>query len=149
MVKADANIYVYTFDNRDSLKQAIATQVVVALKLKRGPLPLQLVGELQNVLRRKLKAPPAFAAAEALELMRNHEVFGYPEAAVMRALKEAARGRLGYWDALMLAAAAEAGCTSMLSEDMQNGATLFGLEIVSPFSPAGVSARASELLGLA
>ena len=49
----------------------------------------------------------------------------------------------------MLASAAETGCTVMLSEDMQNGATLAGLEIVNPFAANGVSRRAAELLDLA
>ena len=60
-----------------------------------------------------------------------------------------AAGRLSYWDALMLASAAEVGCTIMLSEDMQDGATLLGLEIVNPFGPDGVSRRAAALLDLA
>ena len=146
---ADTNIYVYTFDNRETLKQTIAARVAVALRRRRGPLALQLIGEFQNAMRRKLKAPPAFAAAEALELFRNHVVFGFSEAAVVLALREAASGRLSYWDALMLASAAEAGCTVMLSEDMRDGAHVFGLEIVNPFGKDGLSARAAELLGLA
>ena len=145
---ADSNVYVYTQDNRFPQKQAIAGRVATALRSRRGPLPLQVVGEFQNAMRRKLKAPPAFAAAQAIELIRNHVVFGYSESAAVLALNEAAHGRLSYWDALMLASAAEAGCTAMLSEDMQDGARIFGLEIVNPFGPAGVAARAAELLDL-
>ncbi len=49
----------------------------------------------------------------------------------------------------MLASARTAGCTVMISEDMQDGATLLGLEIVNPFGANGPSPRATELLGLA
>ena len=146
---ADTNIYVYALDRRDPLKQKIAIEVTAALKTLGGLLPLQLIGEFHNVLRRKLKAPALFAASEALALITSHQTFAYSEAAATLALNEAAHRRLSYWDALMLASAAEAGCTVMLSEDMQDGATIFGLEIVNPFGAAGVSLRAAKLLDLA
>ena len=47
----------------------------------------------------------------------------------------------------MLVSAAEAGCTAMLSEDMQDGAVLHGVEIVNPFDMGGMSPRAAERLG--
>ncbi len=145
---ADTNIYVYTLDKRDLVKQRIAIEVAAALRVQGAMLPLQLIGEFQHVLRRKLKAPAAFAASEGLALITSHRTFAYTEAAAILALNEAAHGRLGYWDALMLASAAEAGCTAMLSEDMQDGARIFGLEIVNPFAAHGVSIRAAELLNL-
>ena len=59
-----------------------------------------------------------------------------------------ASGRLSYWDALMLASAREVGCTTFISEDLQDGARLFGLEIVNPFGATGPSSRVCELLEL-
>ncbi len=59
-----------------------------------------------------------------------------------------ATGRLSYWDALMLASAREAGCSAFISEDLQDGARLFGMEIVNPFGAQGPSPRAIELLDL-
>lgn len=38
------------------------------------------------------------------------------------------------WDAVMVAAAAEAGCRLLLSEDMQDGFTWRGLTITNPFA---------------
>ena len=47
------------------------------------------------------------------------------------------------------APAAEAGCTLILTEDLQDGSILNGVEIHNPFDPAGgLTARASVLLGL-
>ena len=149
MITADTNIYVYSADRRYPTKQAIAQRIVERLRGMDGPPALQLVGEFQNVLQRKLRAPPAYAAALGFELLTHHTMFANTEAAVVLALEETGRGRLSYWDALMLASAAEAGCTVMLSEDMQDGAVLFGLEIVNPFAAGGLSARAAELPALA
>jgi predicted nucleic acid-binding protein len=63
-------------------------------------------------------------------------------------LAQSAAGRLSYWDALLLASCAQAGLTVLLSEDMQDGFKLGGVEVVNPFGPSGLSARAREVLGL-
>jgi len=42
--------------------------------------------------------------------------------------------QLGIWDAVILSAAAQAGCRLLLSEDLQEGFTSAGLTVVNPFS---------------
>src|SRR3546814_10218615 len=42
--------------------------------------------------------------------------------------------KLQYWDALIVTAAADAGCTLLLSEDRQHGFVTRGLTIVNPFA---------------
>lgn len=42
--------------------------------------------------------------------------------------------RLQFWDALIVSAAAEAGCTLLLSEDMQHGFIVRGLTILNPLA---------------
>ncbi len=41
---------------------------------------------------------------------------------------------LSYWDSLVVAAALEAGCQTLLSEDMQHQQNLSGLTVVNPFA---------------
>ena len=41
---------------------------------------------------------------------------------------------LSIWDAVIIAAAAEAGCRLLLSEDMRDGFTWHGVTIVNPFA---------------
>ena len=63
--------------------------------------------------------------------------------------RDAVAGRASYWDALLIATAAEAGCTLILTEDLQDGTKLAGVEIHNPFDPGGgLTARARRLLGL-
>ncbi len=47
--------------------------------------------------------------------------------------------------ALIVASALEAGCSHLLSEDLQDGQSLDGLVVVSPFAhePDGILARTS------
>jgi hypothetical protein len=44
--------------------------------------------------------------------------------------------QLGIWDAVILSAAAQAGCRVLLSEDLQHGFTWGGVTIVNPFVEA-------------
>jgi predicted nucleic acid-binding protein len=46
----------------------------------------------------------------------------------------AAQHQLGIWDSVILAAAADAGCRLLLSEDMQDGFTWNGVTIANPFA---------------
>ncbi len=68
--------------------------------------------------------------------------------AIRAALACSGAGRASYWDALLIATAAEAGCTVMLTEDMADGSTLHGVRIMNPFIgdalPAAVLALLSE-----
>jgi predicted nucleic acid-binding protein len=48
----------------------------------------------------------------------------------------AADHRLGIWDSVIFAAAAEAGCRLLLSEDLQEGFTWRGVTVTNPFAPA-------------
>lgn len=41
---------------------------------------------------------------------------------------------LSFWDALIVRAALAAGCTRLLSEDLQAGRRFDGLEVVNPFA---------------
>jgi predicted nucleic acid-binding protein len=43
------------------------------------------------------------------------------------------RYRLSYWDALIVAAAKVASCRYLLTEDLQTGQKLDGIEVVNPF----------------
>ena len=42
---------------------------------------------------------------------------------------------MAIWDAVMLSAAAEAGCRLLLSEDFQEGFTWRGVSVTNPFAP--------------
>jgi predicted nucleic acid-binding protein len=149
VITADTNVFVYTVDPRDPFKRDSAQRVVDALEGARGRIALQVTGEFQNVVRRKLKMPRPLAARLASEILEGFETFPATRPAARAALDEMAAGRLSYWDALMLASAAEVGCTAMPTEDLQDGAPLFGLEIVNPFAAAGISPRAAQLLEIA
>ena len=148
MISADTNVFVYASDPRDPARRAVADRIIDALGRVGGAIGLQVIGELQNALRRRVRTPPLVAYQAAHNLLLRFQTFAYDERAVELALQDATIGRLGYWDALLLAAADAAGVTVMLSQDMQDGFVYRGLEVVNPFGPAGPTDRVRQLLGL-
>jgi predicted nucleic acid-binding protein len=148
MITADTNVFVYLWDNSAPEKTAVALQLTAALGDGNSAIGLQVVGELQNVLRRKLKQPPWEAAQNARNLLTTFETFVASEANANEALALMSAGRMSYWDALLVTSARDAGCTTFLTEDMADGMRLGALEIINPFGSDGLSDRALALLKL-
>jgi len=148
MISADTNLFVYLWDLRDPAKNETAKAIVEAISGRRAIVGLQVVGEFQSALRRRLRLPVRAAVQSAQNLLTEFSTFAYDETSVETALIEASAGRLSYWDALLLAAADRAGVKTMLSEDMSDGLTFGGLEVVNPFGPDGPSERVRQVLKL-
>ena len=97
--------------------------------------PTQALGELFVVLSRS--GHTREAARDIVVRMRS--AFAHADsssATLLSALDAAAAHRLQLWDAIVLTAAAEAGCAMLLSEDMSPGFTWRGATIVNPFAPS-------------
>ena len=144
----DTNILVYSVDSLAGYRQAVATQIMLQAPAAGCVLMLQAISEFYAVAARKGKMPPSAAASQAEDWLSLFPSFGVSQTAVRSAMRCATDGRASYWDALLVATASEAGCTAILSEDMANGATLFGVRIINPFAGAALSKPAAELLGL-
>ena len=80
----------------------------------------QVFLELFNVLTRKAKLPRS-EAFRRIAVLRNK-------------VELASRHQLQIFDAVILAAAAEAGCDVLMSEDMQAGFAWRGVTVVNPFA---------------
>ncbi len=144
----DTSLLVYAVDVREGRKREFAAQIIEAAATRDCPLALQVVGEFYAAATAKLKLSAKDAAARAEQLMTAFETFGYSVHAVRAALEEAPRGRFSYWDSVLLAAAAEAGCTTIFSEDMADGARFGSIAVANPFGRDGLTARAKAVLGL-
>ncbi len=68
------------------------------------------------------------------------------EAALAAAMRASAARRFSFWDAMLLAAAGEAGCAAIVSEDMARGAELAGVRVVPAFDGSDPHADALALL---
>jgi predicted nucleic acid-binding protein len=130
----DTNILIYAEGFNDRPRVARARQIRGALGEDRIVLPSQVIGELFNALTRKLGVPRSRARDICLEWCSTTSFRLVDAACWDGALTLAATHGLQFWDALILATAAEAGCALLLSEDMQDGFVHRGVTIANPFA---------------
>jgi predicted nucleic acid-binding protein len=132
----DSNLFVYLFDETAPAKQQRADALIrTALEEQTGCISFQVVQETLNVLTRKLARPLTPADAEVfmqLILMPLWTVM--PSAALYsKAIELQGRSAIGFYDALIVAAALQAGSTRLLSEDLQHGQMFGALRVENPF----------------
>jgi predicted nucleic acid-binding protein len=137
-VALDSNILVYlagvSRTSADDPKVEKVRELVARLSsLVSLVAPAQTLGELFVVLRRSGASAP-----EAREiLLEFSEAFGTAatEARTMAAATDlVVDHKLQFWDALIVTAAADAGCLVLLSEDMQDGFVTRGMTISNPLA---------------
>lgn len=95
--------------------------------------PTQALGELFVVLR-KAKTDAVDARQIVNHFASEFVTATTDELSLGRALDLAVDHRLQFWDALILTAAVDAGCSLLLSEDMQDGFVVAGLTVVNPLA---------------
>jgi predicted nucleic acid-binding protein len=124
----DTNVLVYAFSDgpkREPAREALAVGGVISA---------QVLNEFTNVSRRKQKREWAeIEAALAVVRARFPEVVPLTAETHAAALALARDHGFPFYDALILAAAIEAGCDTLYSEDMQDGRAIGGLTIRNPF----------------
>ncbi len=125
----DTNVLLYLF-SADAAKADRAEQAVGA----GGVISVQVLNEFASVATRKLSMSIA-EAQEALAVIRaNCTVVPLTEQTHDLGMALAADHALSIYDAMILAAALQAGCSDLLSEDMQHSQRIAGrLTIRNPF----------------
>jgi predicted nucleic acid-binding protein len=146
----DTNLLVYSIDNKSEERHRLAREIVDHAVERDCWLTLQALGEFYVAATRKGITPPAEAAAQVVDWLELFPSAAASAAAIRVASTLAAAGQASYWDALLVATAAEAGCDLILTEDMAHGSTLSGVRIHHPFATTGeLTALTRRLLGFA
>lgn len=132
----DTNIFIYLFDETDEHKRTTAERLIQkALETRNACISHQVVQETLNVVTRKLPFPMSAENAQRfLEqiLIPLWRVMPSP-ALYRRGLDFQSRYGFSFYDALIIAAAIETGCTRLYTEDLQHGQKIDGLVIENPF----------------
>jgi predicted nucleic acid-binding protein len=126
-------VFLYAVDEGNPRKQEAARNWRSELwKSRRGRVSFQVLGEFYVNAVRKRPAAREEARAEVRDLLAWNPVVA--DAALLeRGWKLQDRYGLSYWDALIVAAAKAASCRYLLTEDLQAGQKLDGIEVVNPF----------------
>jgi predicted nucleic acid-binding protein len=127
----DTNVLVYAV-SKDDARSAKAIELVAAGAI----ISVQVLNEFVAVARKLGWTWPDIT--DALTAFRElcSEPLPISVGTHEAALEIAVRDGVGFYDALIVASALEAGCTTLFSEDMQDGRTIDGrLAIRNPFAP--------------
>ncbi|MBV5273336.1 MAG: PIN domain-containing protein [Lamprocystis purpurea] len=132
----DSNVFLYAFDRKDPRKRTIAKELIRE-GLQRGDAAIshQVVQETLNVLTGKLKAAAGPDEARRFlhaVLIPFWRVMPTPEF-FQRGIAVQERYGFHFYDSLIVAAALEAGCARLLSEDLQHGQRIETLTVENPF----------------
>src|SRR5580658_7460355 len=132
----DTNIFVYSFDPNALSKSRRAAQLIQqALSTGKGIVSYQVVQEFLNVAFRRFTHPMTPVDAEEylkavfVPMLNIHS----SQALYYAALNLRANNRLSWYDSLIIAAAIQAQCKVLLTEDLQHGRKFGDLRIENPF----------------
>jgi predicted nucleic acid-binding protein len=133
MVFFDTNIFVYAVSTagEDREKRRIARMLLAEEEFA---LSLQVVQEFINTCLNKGRLGQSREAiAETVELLLAYPCHASSHAFIRHAFALHGRYRISYWDAAILAAAAELGCTKLYTEDLNHGQTYESVQVINPF----------------
>lgn len=129
----DSNVLVYAEDAAHPEKQAKAISLIVGLAGQRSAVvSLQVLGEYFNAVTRKLHLDVEIARSQ-VEFYTQFQVVEPTVTDVLGAIDLHRLFGMSYWDSLIVRSAKQAGCSVLLSEDMQHGQVIDGVRIENPF----------------
>ncbi len=120
-IALDTNVLAYAEGVNGAERKAQALELIERLPVGSIFLPVQTLGELFQLLVRKLKRSPAHARTAILAWRDAYSLIEASEDVLVAAVELAVAHRFSFWDGVVLAAASEGGCRLLLSEDLQEG----------------------------
>jgi predicted nucleic acid-binding protein len=132
----DTNVFVYTFDPAAPKKSRIAAELIErGLRTRQGIVSSQVIQEFFNVALRRFAVPFSAPECEQYLSMVFRPLWAVnPSAALfLEALQLRTKYQLAWYDSLIVAAAIEADCGVLYTEDLQQGREFGELRIQNPF----------------
>ena len=128
----DSNVLIYAYYNREKDKQFLCRKLISENKIT---ISTQVLQEMSNVLYKKFSVNYDTIKSLISECISNcDEVYINTQNTVFFACDIAKRYGYSFYDSLILAAALEADCQIIYSEDMQHGQIIeHTLKIINPF----------------
>jgi predicted nucleic acid-binding protein len=133
----DANVLVYAFDASAVTKKIAAEQLLAQLwEAGTGCLSVQVLQEFFVTVTGKVATPLSVdEAADRIREFGAWKVFAPGPNDVLRAIALQKQAKVGFWDAMVVHAAAELGCDVLWTEDLNDGQLIGGVRIRDPFAP--------------
>ncbi len=141
----DTNILVYAIDRDAGERHERSRSLLGRAARADCVLTVQALGEFFHATTRKNLLEPARAGALVRDWLDVFRIAAADGATLVDAMDAVAEHRLSFWDAMLWATVRQSGCSAILSEDMQDGRRLSGVEFVNPFT-ADAAIRLDPLL---
>ena len=143
----DSGILIHAVD-RDATERHDQARDLVGRAAKRDcVLTIQALAEFFEAATRGNRLSPGHAQAFVNDWLHLFDVVGADMPALQDAMDAVEEHRLPIRDAMLWAVARRAGCTAILSEQMQDGRRLNGVFIIDPFA-LGSEERLATLVGI-
>jgi predicted nucleic acid-binding protein len=125
----DTNIVIYSL-GKNSAKSALSAPLFA----QHPTISTQVISETANVALKKLALPLSETSKLLAMLEATCQVEIVTPATLQRALNIVDRYRFSWFDSLIIAAALDAGCDTLYTEDLQHGQVIEGqLTVINPF----------------
>ena len=133
----DTNVFIHAIDTSPDLKRKrdVARHLIKEhIRNETGVISIQVLQEFYHVSTHKIQVP--LSSEETLEFLHYVAVLDtvHPELdMIVAGIRLHEKHRVSFWDALIIQAALTAGCTRLLSEDLQHGLEIDRLTVENPF----------------
>jgi predicted nucleic acid-binding protein len=128
----DSNLWVYRFADVGGTK---AVAVETLLNQSDCVVSTQVLNETANVLLKKHRVPATTVKIFIEKILESAELYPIDEKTTFKALHLIENYSLSFYDALIVAAALDAGCARLATEDLQHGLTIEAtLAVENPFT---------------
>jgi predicted nucleic acid-binding protein len=130
----DTNVLVYLFDHDEPAKARTTRDLLERAKPGELALSAQVLSEFYVVVTRKLSRPLDTAVAlQAVDWLSLLPIVALDPMLIKAAIRASRASQLSYWDALIVVSAASAGCTRLLTEDLNDGQVIDSVRVENPF----------------
>ena len=135
-VFVDTNVLVYARDRTEPERHLRALEWMATLwQTRSGRLSYQVLHEYYVTVTQKLDPPRAVSDARAdVASFISWRPTAVELPVIDRAWAIQDRYRFSWWDSLILGAASHAGCTHVLTDDLQDGQEVEAMTVISPFT---------------
>ncbi len=130
----DTNVLCYLYSDTEQLKRDECLNLIDELRKSTQLVwSTQVVQEFYNTLSQKRKISPYLVKLEIERFSRFELVINTMDT-ILRAIDIQQMNQLSFWDSLIVSAAKQAKCSYILSEDLNAGQVIEGMQIKTPFN---------------
>lgn len=130
----DTNILIYSVDRDETVKSALAGELVEAHLVRgNGAISVQVLREFYSVSRRLGGPLSDDQARQMVAYFSTFKILSEDTSMVLGAVRRVGEMSISFWDALIVECALKSGADRLFTEDLQHGQVIEGMRVVNPF----------------